>query len=272
MKNPSLDKKLLRTLYVEKKKTAYEISELLQIKQEVVINSLKENNIDHSPKLRKYRLVRKAPLTREQKEAIIGMVLGGGRIVSHGSRKKTYHLETSNLEKDKDLILYKKGTLGNLCNLIREEEKKDKKFLKLITANHQELKWYSDLFYNNHKKVIKENLLYHVSPRSVAFWAMDKSYMRTEDNQFWMRFSTYEFSKEEHKLLQAMLKINFNIRSKVCEYKWKGKVCNYLSLNKRNTLLMAELTEPFYKEANRYIVHLDPQRLECQSSENKNSE
>ena len=80
MQGKNLEENVLTDLYVIKRKTAYEIAEILQVDRSTVVRYLKKYSIAINPKQRKYEIVKKIPLTKEQKEMIIGTLLGDGCI------------------------------------------------------------------------------------------------------------------------------------------------------------------------------------------------
>ena len=128
--------------------------------------------------------------------------------------------------------MWKKIILGNYVNAINE--KPDKCFFR--TAKLNDFVFFYKLMYDNNKKVIKEDLINYLTYFGLATWFSESAIIR-KDN---IRFSTFMFSKEENEILQRILKFNFAINSKVCEYKKFDKTYCYLSLNKRNSQILME--------------------------------
>ncbi len=273
MKSKDLDKNLLQELYIDKRKTSYEIAEILQISRTTVVRYLKKYQIDINPKQRKYELIKKAPLNKEQREMIIGTLLGDGCIAPHGRKNKSYRLIIGHSEKQKDLVLYKKSILGNLVNKIniKEDKRKNSIMHSFNTVTHNELKFFYDLFYENGKKVIKDELSNYLTPRSLAFWIMDDGSVGKKQNKITLRLHTECFTEEENIKLQTFLKVCFGIRSKVCKFSRNDKEYCYLSINKENTLKASNLTSEYFTDSMRYKSYADPQRLECQSLSDKDN-
>lgn len=264
----NLDKDILLDLYVEKRKTSYEIAEILQVNRTTVIRYLKRYNIDLNPKQRKYEIIKRVPLTKQQREMIVGTLLGDGCISPHGRKNKSYRLLIGHCEKQKDLVLYKKAILGNLVNSIRiyKNKKKNSVIHSFNTVVHNELKFFYDLFYdNNGKKIIKDELVHYLTPQALAFWIMDDGSSGKSNNKICLRLHTEGFSEKDNIKLQTFLKIALDIRSKVCKFNRNGKEYCYLSINKENTLKASKITEPYFIDCMRYKSYADPQRLECQS-------
>ena len=147
MKSKDLDKDILQDLYVVKRKTTYEIAEILQISRKTVVRYLIKYDIDINPKQRKYELIKKVPFTKEQREMIIG-TLGDGCIFPHGRKNKSYRLFISHCEKQKDLVFYKKAVLGNFVNNIRSvKDKRDNSIMySFNTVTHNEFNFFYKLF------------------------------------------------------------------------------------------------------------------------------
>jgi len=198
---------------------------------------------------------------------IVGTLLGDGCIAPHGRKNKSFRLLIGHSEQQKSLVLYKKAILGNLVNSInrREDKRGNSIMYTFSTVTHHELKRYYDLFYDNQRKVIKEELVHHLTPRALAFWIMDDGSSGFNHNRVCMRLHTEGFTLEDNVKLQNMLNINFNIRSKIGKFSRNNKEYCYLSINKKNTLKAAKLTEPYFVDSLRYKICLAPQRLECQS-------
>jgi len=70
-----LDKSILRDLYVFKKKSCYEIAELLNTSFQEVEKYLDLYDIAKNPKQRKFEHLIGTPFTEDQKEFIIGSLI-----------------------------------------------------------------------------------------------------------------------------------------------------------------------------------------------------
>lgn len=255
----------LQDLYVQKRKTTYEIAEILQTTRKTVSQYLKKYGIDINPKQRKYELLKAVPLTKEQKEMIIGSMLGDGCIAPHGRKNKSYRFIVGHCEKQKDLVYKKKAILGNLVNTIsiRNDKRKNSTMYCFNTIVHHELKSIYDLFYENGKKIIRDDIFKYITPRCLAFWIMDDGSSGFNQNKIYLRLHTEGFTEPENIKLQTMLKSSFDIRSKVCKYNRNNKEYCYLSINKENTIKISKLVEEYFVDCMKYKIA--PQRLECQS-------
>lgn len=246
-----ISKETLKDLYLNKRKTTYEIAEMFQVNRKTITRWLSEYDIDINPKQRKYELIKKVPFTQKQKDLIVGTVLGDGCIALHGRKNKSCRLIVSHCEKQKDFLMWKKSILGNFVNVINKKEDKRKNSImySFTTVVHNEFKFYRNLFYDGNKKIIKEELINHLSPLSLATWFLDDGTLYKNVN---MRLSTDSFTKEDNEKLQWMLKCNFDIKSKVCEYMRHDKKYYYMSFNKSNSLKMTEMIAPYSIDCMQY--------------------
>lgn len=262
MKSKNLDEQILRDLYITKRKTAYEIADILQVNRSTVIRYLIRYNIDINPKQRKFELIKKIPLTKEQREMIVGTLLGDGCMSGHGRKNLSYRLYIGHCGAQRDLVLCKKAYLGNLVNVIRDGyDKKGYSFCCFCTVTHNEFKFFYDLFYENDKKIIRDELINYLSPRALAFWIMDDG----SNGNTNLRLHTEGFTKEENIKLQGMLKASFDLRCKICTFERNNKEYSYLSFNKENTIKLSKLTEEYFVDCMKYKLYAAPQRLIRQS-------
>lgn len=246
-----IEKEKLSELYVTKRLTTYEIAEFFQVDRSTVCKWLHFYEIDVNPKQRKYELIKKIPFTTEQKEMIIGTTLGDGCIAPHGRKNKAYRLTLGHCEAQKDLVLWKKAMLANFVNVIniREDKKKNSIMYSFTTVVHDEFSYFYHLFYENHKKIIRPELINSITPLSIAVWFSDDGSINKNVN---MRLATDGFTKNENELLQEMFKMKFGIRCKICTYVRRDKEFHFLSFNKENSELLTALIKPYVIDCMRY--------------------
>jgi transposase-like protein len=189
---------------------------------------------------RKYYHLRQVPLTKKQKEFIIGSLLGDGHI----DNSKTKRFVVNHCEKQMSYLEYKKDILNNYVNKLRKNAKQKSRnstTYNLTTIGHNEFNILHRLFYNNTKKVIKDELCNYFTPYIMAIWFMDDGSSRKYD----MKISTEGFTKKENEKLRDMIYVNFGISCKVCEYNNRDKKYYYLSFNKKNSIKLCELIKPY---------------------------
>jgi hypothetical protein len=117
------------------------------------------------------------------------------------------------------------------------------------TVTHNEFRFYYNLFYENCKKIIRPEIVNYLSPLALSVWFCDDGSINKKVN---MRFATDGFSKEENEILQEALRLNFNIRCKVCEYTRNNKKYYFLSLNKENSNKLTEIIKPYVLDSLKY--------------------
>lgn len=251
MKIPSKEK--LIELYLDKRLTTYEIAEIFNVHRRSVSRWFKKHDIKINPKQRKYELIKKVPLTKEQKEMIVGTLLGDGFIGEHGRKNKSCRLHISHCEKQKDLVMDKKMILGNLVNVVNKKiDKRGNSIMwSFVTVTHNDFSFFRKLFYNNGKKIIRKEIEYYITPLSLAYWIMDDG---SSDGKYSIRLHTNNFSFKENIILQNILKINFGIKCKVCVFSRNNKKYYYLSFNKRNSQILSDLVREYIIDIMKYKI------------------
>ncbi|HLG27627.1 MAG TPA: hypothetical protein VI423_07565 [Paenisporosarcina sp.] len=230
-----ISKEKLVELYKKQNLTAFEISEVLKVKQEVVISLLKEYEIDTNPTLKKYRLVRGIPMTDEQRQFVVGLLIGNNcRLIAKGKHGFCLRI----VSKSKDHLLWVKTVLGNYINVINN----DKDGYWCETAKLNDFAFFNKLFYYNNKKVIREELADYLTFFGLAAWFSESASSFKES----IRFSTFKFTLEEQTILQRILKVNFGINSKICEYTKNELKYYYISINKRNSQILIQKIKQFH--------------------------
>lgn len=110
-------------------------------------------------------------LTDEQREILIGCVLGDAYIHKLGK----IIIEQS--AKQKDYLFWKYNELKNLCypakpaKIIRIDKRNNKNYYSNVFYLRQYFRLWRKIFYRENKKVFPDNLL--LTPLSVAVWYMD---------------------------------------------------------------------------------------------------
>jgi len=250
MKKIDIPKDKLIELYCEKHLTMFEIAEIYNVDRTTISNKLKQFNIDSDPSQRKYRIIRGIPFTKTQKEFIVGCTLGDGSVICSGRRINSY-FKVDHCEKQKEYLMWKKELLGNFTNTINTyvDKRGNSTMLGFHTIAHTELNFYRKLFYENNKKVIRDELGLHLSPLGLAVWFMDDGSLNSTCNY---RFHTQGFTEKDNIKLQNILKANFDLNVKVCEYERNNTKYYYLSLNKRNATNMTEIIKPYVVDCMKY--------------------
>ena len=185
----------------------------------------------NSAKLKEYKdsLIE---LTIEQKEAIIGLMLGDASLQSQ-NKGKTYRIKFEWGDQNKAYVLH----VFNLFEewVLSQPHKKERLSPKgnLIinwgfqTFSHNAFNYLGDLFLLNKggKKGISENLvLDHLTPRGLAYWFMDDGgkldYNKNSKNRS-IVLNTQSFTDKEVEIMSKELMAKFNFECEVRSNKSK---------------------------------------------------
>lgn len=243
-------KHILEFLRQDRKLTPFEISEILSLSLEEVKQKLVECGVEQNPPDRKYYLVRKIPMTNEQKEFLVGEIISGANVKKHG--KKDYRIILSS--KNKENILWKKIILGNFVNVIIHKDE-----YYTFAINHGELGILKKTMWDNDVKIVPKNL-FHFTDVTLSSLFLNLARPRGET----YRLSLRKYDFESCLNLQSLFKQQ-GIRTKICEYEFCNTKNYYMSINKRNSNIYLEKIQyqlKFYND----IFNSDSQRLHAEHS------
>lgn len=246
---PSKD--LLEDLYIKNKLTLKQIGSIYDVSRMTVARWFNTYGIQIISNQRKYYHLKAIPLTSKQKEFVIGTMLGDGYL-HRNKRKSSARLTMTHGEKQLKYLLWKKDIMNNFVNTVRRGKEQINRGNSVCwswaSIHHNELNFYHSLFYENNKKVIRENIAHYLTPLSMAVWFMDDGWK----NHLNLRISSESFTEKENQILVDAIKLNFDINAKVVEYSRNNKKYYYISFNKRNSLLLTDLIKPYVIESMKY--------------------
>lgn len=160
----------------------------------------------------------------------IGTILGDGHVQQTQSKTQKCRLRVSHSLAQKEYVDWKYSQVMNLCSSPPKYDEKKQSY-QFYTDYSIDLKFYHDLFYEktqtSYRKLIRPELKdYLVDPASLAVWYCDDGSKRSDCDA--CRIATHSFNLEEIKILQEILKSNFEIpshivkagRSKKGNYQW----------------------------------------------------
>lgn len=256
MKKIDIPKEKLVELYNEKHLTMFEIAEIYNVDRTTISNKLKEFGIDSNPTQRKYRILKATPISKKQREMIVGSVLGDASIILSG-RKKNPYFKIAHCEKQKEYLMWKKEILGNFVNTVNKvmDKRGNSTMFCFNTISHQGFHSLRELFYDGNKKVIKDEVGLHLSPLGLATWFMDDGSRSGRGNNY--RLSTDGFSKDDNYKLKNILKANFDLNVKVLEYTRYDQKYYYLFINKRNAINMTKIIRSYIVDCMKYKLMND---------------
>lgn len=115
-------------------------------------------------------------LTEDQKESIIGSLLGDGHLLERGVFKVSHYQEQIEY-----LRVLHKALAPHVLPIYYEEKELDSGRLAFAfgfqTVQHEWLKLIRSVFYPNGSKVFPPSVLQSLSPRSLAFWYFDDGHL-----------------------------------------------------------------------------------------------
>lgn len=224
-------KEILEKLFLEQCLTPFEISEMFNVNISEIKHKLQYYKITKEPKDKKYELIRKTPFLKEQEFLLFGLLSGYAKIISNDKLVISC--------KNKNDLFWIKLRLGKYINVILNKHN-----LYSASFTHHGLNFYKKKFYENTKKIIPKNLENNFNDLSLAALFLQRGTYNKET----IRFSTHQYTDEENKIFQNTLKLNFNIRSKICEYTKNDKQYYFLSVNKRNSEFLIKIIKPYLDE------------------------
>ncbi len=196
-------------------------------------------------------------LTKEQKEILIGMILGDATLEKNGNYVR---LRVDHSRDQKDYLEWKHQKLKGLTSgkprlVLGYHSKVDKVYQKwhFSTYTIRELNKYWEIFYKQNRKAVPvsiRKLLY--SPLSLAVWYMDDGYKRNDCNA--LRISTDSFLKYEQKYLVKCLKDNFGIESRLHK---KGERWN-IYIPQSQSEKFCKIIKPYIVPSMNYKITLTP--------------
>lgn len=258
----------LLKLYTVDMKSISEIGKIYGVGKKAVKKWLIAYEIDIIPNSqKKYYHVRKIPLTKQQKSITIGLMLGDGSMTHTKSKRISVGHGKTQLE----YLQWIRKSMGCIFqNPIRKHEvwKWTNEFYTISSICHQDFNQIYDLFFDNNKKVIKNELINYIDDLALAVWFMDDGSSKKDKSgiTYCSKFSTEGFSYKDHKILQDILRIKFGIRTKICEYKRYDKKYNYLSVNKNNAIKLTAVIEKHIPNCMRYkLVYDRSSTTKCQT-------
>lgn len=189
-----------------------------------------------------YNNLRSINLSQFQKDFLVGTILGDGCLYKE---YKTPKLIISHSTKQIDYFNYKINIFTPfIINTpkIYTSKTRNSTTIQASTVTHPDFLYYYNLFYND-KKYISSNLIDHITPLSLAIWIQDDGSLNSVN----LRMATQSFTYNDHLLLQNILKIKFNLETKIkfCKY-------YYLTFDKENTIKISKLCKPFIINSMKY--------------------
>ena len=149
--------------------------------------------------------MRKEDLTPQQKEFVVGTLLGDGYLMQ---TTRGYCLRIHQGTKQKDYVKWKYNIMSSLVNT---PPKFCGKGYYFRTVSNPVFNEYRKLFYDKKRKKLPKNIGDLLTPFGIAVWIMDDG----SRDKGCIRISTHNFSYSEHLNFQKVLKIKFGIKCNI---------------------------------------------------------
>lgn len=245
-------------------KSVKEIADWFEISAPAISRLLLANNRKPDASAKRFEILRSTPINFKQKQFIVGHLLGDGCLYKDG-KNSLFKLTISQKKAHEQYFHWKRAMLDPFVNAWREnvDKRGNSVMLNATTICHPELKQFAELFYTKErKKIVPKNIDMFFTPLSLAVWIMDDGNLNAGVN---MRIATMGFSYEDHLVLQNLLRQCFDIRSKIMEFRYKGKKYNQLTLNKKNTQKLSDIIRPYVVDCMKYKIMPESSTTICQA-------
>lgn len=259
-------KDILIKMYQVEKLTINNIANFYNTNRSVVTRWFQGYDIPIKSNQRKFYHLKAVPLEKDQKEFLIGTLLGDGCLQINKKKTKARLCLTHSI-KQANYFFWKKRIMGNFINntQVNAESKRNSVKMQCASIYHNNLIYYYNLFYDNNKKIIKEDIVNHLTPLAMAVWVMDDGWKNHSN----IRISSEGFSKKENEILKKAIKFNFDINCKVVEYCKNKKKYYYLSFNKRNSELLTDLIQSHVIDCMKYKLITRSSTTKCKTPDLK---
>lgn len=190
-------------------------------------------------------------INKEEHEMILGTLMGDSSI---RQRNKNSSLRFSHSLKQKDYWEFKKDLLKEFVVSEFSERKriKNNKIFSEVnfsTKTHPIFNYYRRLFYRDNRKIVSEEILNGLTPRSLAFWICDDgSYCKNHD---YIILCTNSFTFNEHKIMRNFFITKFGLKPSIGFR--DNKYC-YLRFNKQDTEKLKHIIKPFMPACMNYKI------------------
>ena len=153
-------------------------------------------------------------LTEEQKEVLIGILLGDGHLEQMS--QVTYRLKIEQSAEKSEYINHLYLIFKDCCyqEPILKIKPNGNKSLFFQTKTSISLNFYGKQFYKDKIKIIPWLLTRWLTPRVLAYWYMDDGSIKSKESKGTI-LNTQGFTKTEVEFLIELLKIKFNLEAKI---------------------------------------------------------
>ena len=209
-----------------------------------------------SNKIEEYK--KSLSLTQEQREIIVGKILGDGHLETMNGGK-TYRLKIEQSAYQKDYVYWMYEIFKSWIHQepkLKIKNKNDKQFFSywFNTYASGQLRFYGQQFYPNGKKVIPKIIKKLLTPRVLAIWFMDDGSFKSIKHRTFI-IHTIGYKKRELLFVVEVLKEKFGISASLHKQfgnRWR------IYVNSGSASKFKEVIEPYVIPSLRYkLGYLD---------------
>ena len=211
-------------------------------------------------------------LTKEQRDVLVGLVLGDGNLEFDGYRGTRLQVKQSEARKEYVLWLY-----SHFAHMTKTppKQRSDTRQWYFGTRFYEDLENIRQLFYREGEKVVPPNIVeLFDSPVTLAVWFMDDGRLDyREKSHYAYHISTDSFTESDVQRLQTLLLKRFGIAAKTYLSLCRGKRYAKLYIGKEGRDAFCETVAPYllncfaYKAPPQSQYILTPQRLHAEHPE-----
>ncbi len=159
---------------------------------------------------------KKLKLKKNQKEIIIGLMLGDGHLETM-NKGRTYRLKVEQSIKHKDYVDWLYTNLQDFVNTPPKIRKsiafgKETTNYRFSTLSVGSFRFFDQQFYKDKKKIIPDLIKRWLTPLSMAIWFMDDGQIKSKKHRA-LLINTQCFSKNDLGKLQKALEEKFGIKT-----------------------------------------------------------
>lgn len=173
----------------------------------------------------------KIEMTQEEKEILVGTLLGKGEISRgrlHIIQDRKNHGYVRWLKNRLRPWVSEEGIKFKTSQAIIDEKSRVQHTVGFESILHSVFVEYRISFYQDYKKLIPDNVADFMTPVSLAVWYMDNGELKNGAT-LW----TTDFSEREEAILRMVLENKFNLETKIgVDTKKDGKSYRYISVNR----------------------------------------
>jgi recombination protein RecA len=206
-------------------------------------------------------------LTQEQKDVIVGSLLGDGNLQTE-TRGRTWRYRALQQDRHREYLEYKYNVLKNLCSTgIISSEISDERTGKVYKRNyfntqfHECFKHYGNIFYtydpnlNKFVKDIPKTIEQVLTPRALAIMYQDDGALKWKGHSNSMRICTESFTLEGLNRFKSAMKNLYNINITLNAKKKNGVVVGYrVAIPEASSAAFVRLIEPYLINCMKYKV------------------